>query len=73
MENPLQQREVKTTGASQQNFTISRVFTNAMGYLMMRFNPSRWLTRSINMRQQRYNIAYPAQAYPVTGLALLRC
>jgi hypothetical protein len=26
MENPLQQREVKTTGASQQNFTISRVY-----------------------------------------------
>jgi hypothetical protein len=25
MENPLQQREVKTTGASQQNFTISGV------------------------------------------------
>jgi hypothetical protein len=23
VENPLQQREVKTTGASQQNFTIS--------------------------------------------------
>jgi hypothetical protein len=26
VENPLQQREVKTTGASQQNFTISGVF-----------------------------------------------
>jgi hypothetical protein len=25
VKNPLQQREVKTTGASQQNFTISRV------------------------------------------------
>jgi hypothetical protein len=25
VENPLQQREVKTTGASQQNFTISGV------------------------------------------------
>jgi hypothetical protein len=25
MENPLQQREVKTTGASEQNFTISGV------------------------------------------------
>jgi hypothetical protein len=25
VENPLQQREVKTTGASQQNFTISDV------------------------------------------------
>jgi hypothetical protein len=36
VENPLQQREVKTTGASQQNFTISGVFTNAVGYLMMR-------------------------------------
>jgi hypothetical protein len=34
--NPLQQREVKTMGASQQNFTILRVLTNAMGYLMMR-------------------------------------
>jgi hypothetical protein len=31
VENPLQQREVKTTGASQQNFTISGVFTNAVG------------------------------------------
>jgi hypothetical protein len=31
MENPLQQREVKTMGASQQNFTISGVFTNVMG------------------------------------------
>jgi hypothetical protein len=30
VENPLQQREVKTTGASQQNFTISGVFTNAV-------------------------------------------
>jgi hypothetical protein len=30
-------REVKTMGASQENFTISRVcFTNAVGYLMMR-------------------------------------
>jgi hypothetical protein len=36
VENPLQQREVKTADASQQNFTISGVFTNAMGYLMMR-------------------------------------
>jgi hypothetical protein len=36
VENPLQQREVKTTGASQQNFTISRVFINAVGYLKMR-------------------------------------
>jgi hypothetical protein len=36
VETPLQQREVKTTGASQQKFTISRVFTNAVGYLMMR-------------------------------------
>jgi hypothetical protein len=31
VENPLQQREVKTTGASQQNFTISGVFTNVVG------------------------------------------
>jgi hypothetical protein len=36
VENPLQQRDVKTTGASQQNFTISGVFTNVVGYLMMR-------------------------------------
>jgi hypothetical protein len=36
VETPLQQREVKTTGASQQNFTISGVFTNTVGYLMMR-------------------------------------
>jgi hypothetical protein len=37
VENPLQQREVKTTGVSQQNFTISGVcFTNVVGYLMMR-------------------------------------
>jgi hypothetical protein len=36
VENPLQQREVKTTGARQQNFTISEVFTNTVGYLMMR-------------------------------------
>jgi hypothetical protein len=26
MENPLEQREVKTTGVSQQNFTISSVY-----------------------------------------------
>jgi hypothetical protein len=31
VENPLQQREVKTTGASQQNFTISGVFTKRRG------------------------------------------
>jgi hypothetical protein len=38
VKNPLQQREVKTTGASQQNFTISRVFTKRRGVtLMMRF------------------------------------
>jgi hypothetical protein len=36
VENPLQQRGVKITGVSQQNFTLSGVFTNAMGYLMMR-------------------------------------
>jgi hypothetical protein len=36
VENPLQQREVKTTGASQQNFSISGVFINIVGYLMMR-------------------------------------
>jgi hypothetical protein len=35
MDNPLQQREVKITGVSQQNFTISGVFTNTLGYLMM--------------------------------------
>jgi hypothetical protein len=35
VENPLQDREVKTMAASQQNFTISIVFTNALGYLMM--------------------------------------
>jgi hypothetical protein len=40
IENPLQQREVKTTGASQQNFTISGVFTNIVGYLMMRLTLS---------------------------------
>jgi hypothetical protein len=38
VKNPLQQRKVKTTGASQQNFTILKVFTNAVGYLMMRLN-----------------------------------
>jgi hypothetical protein len=37
MEKPLQQRAEKTTGASPQNFTISEVFTNTVGYLMMRF------------------------------------
>jgi hypothetical protein len=31
VENPLQQREIKTTGASQQNFTISGVFTKRRG------------------------------------------
>jgi hypothetical protein len=31
VENPLQQREVKTTGTSQQNFTISGLFTNIVG------------------------------------------
>jgi hypothetical protein len=31
VENPLQQREVKTTGASHQNFTISEVFTKRRG------------------------------------------
>jgi hypothetical protein len=31
VENSLQQREVKTTGASQQNFTISGVFTKRRG------------------------------------------
>jgi hypothetical protein len=37
MENPLQQREVKTTGASQQNFTISGVcLQTPWAYLMMR-------------------------------------
>jgi hypothetical protein len=51
MENPLQQRELKTIGVSQQNFIISGVFTNAVGYLMIRFNPSRRLTRSINRRR----------------------
>jgi hypothetical protein len=35
MEKPLQQREEKTTGASQQNFTILGMFTNAVGYLLM--------------------------------------
>jgi hypothetical protein len=35
VENPPQQREIKTTGASQQNFTISEVFTNVMDYLTM--------------------------------------
>jgi hypothetical protein len=35
MENPIQQKEVKTTDASQQNFTISGVLTNIVGYLMM--------------------------------------
>jgi hypothetical protein len=35
VENPLQQREIKITGAIQQNFTISGVFTNTIGYLMM--------------------------------------
>jgi hypothetical protein len=33
VENPLQQRYVKITGANQQNFTISGVFINAVGYL----------------------------------------
>jgi hypothetical protein len=36
MKNPLQQREVKTTDTSQQNFTISGVFTNTVDYFMMR-------------------------------------
>jgi hypothetical protein len=36
VKNPLQQRDVKTTDTSQQNFTISRVFTIVVGYLMMR-------------------------------------
>jgi hypothetical protein len=31
VENPLQQREVKTTGTNQQNFTISGVFTKRRG------------------------------------------
>jgi hypothetical protein len=35
VENPLQQREVKTTGVSQQNFTISGMFTHVVRYLMM--------------------------------------
>jgi hypothetical protein len=35
VKNPFQQREIKTTGVSQQNFTIPRVFTNAMDYLIM--------------------------------------
>jgi hypothetical protein len=47
VENPLQQREVKTTGASQQNFTISGVFTNAVGNPNNVINPYRRLTRSI--------------------------
>jgi hypothetical protein len=47
MENPLQQREVKTTGASQQNFTISGVFTNAVGNPNDAINHSWRLTRSI--------------------------
>jgi hypothetical protein len=36
VENLLQQIEVKITDASQQNFTILRVFINTVGYLMMR-------------------------------------
>jgi hypothetical protein len=36
VENPLQQRDIKTTDASQQNFTISSVFTIVVDYLMMR-------------------------------------
>jgi hypothetical protein len=35
MENSLQQREVKTADASQQNFTISEIFTNIVDYFMM--------------------------------------
>jgi hypothetical protein len=35
VENSLQQREVKTTDPSHQSFTISGVFTNAVGYFMM--------------------------------------
>jgi hypothetical protein len=41
MENPLQQREVKTTGASQQNFTTSGVFTNAVGNPNDAINPTK--------------------------------
>jgi hypothetical protein len=50
VENPLQQREVKTTGASQQNFIISGVFTNTVGYLMMRSNPSLPATSLASLR-----------------------
>jgi hypothetical protein len=35
VKNHLQQREIKTTDASQQNFTTSGVFTNTVNYLMM--------------------------------------
>jgi hypothetical protein len=50
VENPLQQREVKTTGAGQQNFTISGVFTNIVGNPNDAIYPSRRLTRSIHRR-----------------------
>jgi hypothetical protein len=47
VKNPIQQREVKTTVASQQNFTISGVFTNIVGNHNDAINPSRLLTRNI--------------------------
>jgi hypothetical protein len=45
VENPLQQREVKTTGASQQNFTILRGKHRGLSYDAI--NPIRRLTRNI--------------------------
>jgi hypothetical protein len=51
VEKPLQQREEKTTEASQQNFTISVVFTKRRGLSYDAINLSRRLTRSIYRRR----------------------
>jgi hypothetical protein len=39
VEKPLQQREKKTLSASQQNFTISKVFTKRQGLSYNMINP----------------------------------
>jgi hypothetical protein len=48
VQNPLQQREVKTTGVGQQNFTILGSVYKHRGLSYKVINPSWWLTRGIN-------------------------
>jgi hypothetical protein len=68
VKNPLQQREVKTTGASQQNFTISGGIYKRRGISYNLINPSRWLTKGIFRRRHRSVSAIDIQGAGLTPL-----